>query len=135
VNRFENDGSWWSRLTTAAFSIFVVEHSDSATALAISNRCPAKRPSPKKSASVDLAEIHRRRDANTASEMRSLPTRTDAGRNPEDDVACGQPEVGGCLALPFATLSRQDGKSHGNNQLQVKTHRLPRSPRTPATHC
>jgi hypothetical protein len=47
--------------------------------------------------------------------MQDLAIRTAAGRNPEDDVACGRPEV--AVAWPCRSLHSlvQDGKSHGNN--------------------
>jgi hypothetical protein len=63
--------------------------------------------------------------------MQDLPPRTAAGRNPEDDVACGRPQVAvDWLSRSLHSLV-QDGKPHGNNSLQLKTHGLPQSPRTP----
>jgi hypothetical protein len=56
-------------------------------------------------AGVQLAEIHRSRDANTASEMQDLPTRTPAGRNPGGRCACGR-QKWRLPGPPFATLSR-----------------------------
>jgi hypothetical protein len=41
---------------------------------------------------------------------------------------------GGCLALPFATLSRPGWQVPRQQLVTIETHRLPRSPRTPATH-
>jgi DNA invertase Pin-like site-specific DNA recombinase len=58
---------------------------------------------------------HRSRDAKAASEMRDLPARTAAGRNPEDDVACGRTEVAVAWSCRSLHSLVQDGKSHGNN--------------------
>ena len=61
------------------------------------------------------AELHPSRDAKASFEMHNLPTRMAAGRASEDDVACGPVRSDVCLVLPFATLSRPGGKSHGNS--------------------